>query len=91
PPGTSKWNKIEHRLFSFISLNWRGKPLTSYQVIINLIASTTTKTGLTVKARLDEKLYTKGKKVTDQEMKSLKLLKNKFHGEWNYTIKPRKL
>ncbi len=89
-PGTSKWNKIEHRLFSFISLNWRGKPLTSYQVIINLIASTTTKTGLTVKARLDEKLYTKGKKVTDQEMKSLKLLKNKFHGEWNYTIKPRK-
>ena len=89
PPGTSKWNKIEHRLFSFISINWRGKPLTSYQVIINLIASTITKTGLTVKARLDKKTYTKGKKVTADEMKELKLVKNKFHGEWNYTIKPR--
>ncbi len=91
PPGTSKWNKIEHRLFSFISINWRGKPLTSYQVIINLIASTTTHTGLTVKARLDKKLYTKGKKVADHEMKDLKLVKNGFHGEWNYTIKPREL
>jgi transposase len=89
PPGTSKWNKIEHRLFSFISINWRGKPLTNYQVIINLITSTTTKTGLTVKARLDKKTYTKGKKVTDIEMKDLKLIKNKFHGEWNYAIKPR--
>jgi len=90
PPGTSKWNKIEHRLFSFISINWRGKPLTSYQVIINLITSTTTKAGLTVKARLDNKLYTKGKKVPDDEMKNLRIVKNKFHGEWNYTIKPRK-
>ena len=91
PPGTSKWNKIEHRLFSFISINWRGKPLTSYQVIINLIASTTTKKGLVVKARLDKKTYTKGKKVTDHEMENLRIVKSKFHGEWNYTIKPRKL
>ena len=89
PPGTSKWNKIEHRLFSFISINWRGKPLTSYQVIINLIASTTTKKGLKVKARLDKKQYSKGKKVTDSEMKSLRLDRNEFHGEWNYTIQPR--
>ncbi len=90
PPGTSKWNKIEHRLFSFISINWRGKPLTSYQVIINLITSTTTKTGLTVKARLDKKNYAKGKKVPDNEMKGLRLVKNKFHGEWNYIVSPRK-
>lgn len=90
PPGTSKWNKIEHRLFSFISTNWRGKPLTSYQVIINLIASTTTKTGLTVKARLDKKKYEKGIKISDNEMKNIILVKNKFHGEWNYTIKPKK-
>lgn len=89
PPGTSKWNKIEHRLFSFISTNWRGKPLTSYQVIINLIKSTTTKTGLTVKARLDKKNYNKGIKVSDDEMKNIKLVKNKFHGEWNYTVKPK--
>lgn len=91
PPGTSKWNKIEHKLFSFISINWRGKPLTTYQVIINLIASTTTKSGLTVKARLDKKVYTKAKKVADRTMKDLRLVKNNFHGEWNYTIKPRKL
>jgi transposase len=91
PPGTSKWNKIEHRLFSFISINWRGKPLISYQVIINLIASTTTKTGLQVKARLDKKTYTKGKRVTDHEMKNLRIVKNEFHGEWNYSIKPRNL
>ena len=91
PPGTSKWNKIEHRLFSCISINWRGRPLTTYQVIINLIATTTTKTGLVVKARLDQKTYKKGKKVSDNEMKSLKIVKNKFHGEWNYTIKPRKI
>lgn len=90
PPGTSKWNKIEHRLFSFISTNWRGKPLTSYQVIINLIASTTTKTGLKIRARLDKKKYEKGIKISDDEMKKIKLIKNKFHGEWNYTIKPKK-
>lgn len=91
PPGTSKWNKIEHRLFSFISINWRGKPLTSYQVIINLITSTTTKTGLNVKARLDEKIYSKGKKISDREMKELLIVKNKFHGEWNYAVKPRNI
>jgi len=91
PPGTSKWNKIEHRLFSFISINWRGKPLTSYQVVINLITSTKTKTGLVVKARLDKRTYRKGKKVPDHEMEDLRIVKNKFHGEWNYTIKPRRL
>lgn len=90
PPGTSKWNKIEHRLFSFISINWRGKPLSTYQVIINLISSTTSSMGLTVKARLDKKTYKTGLKVSDKEMKSLNILKNSFHGEWNYTIKPRK-
>lgn len=88
PPGTSKWNKIEHRLFSFISINWRGKPLLSYEVIINLISSTKTKTGLLVKARLDKKTYKKGIEVTDQEMKKINLFKHSFHGEWNYTIKP---
>ncbi|MDH4466563.1 MAG: ISAzo13 family transposase [Bacteriovoracaceae bacterium] len=88
PPGTSKWNKIEHRLFSFISINWRGKPLLSYQTIINLIASTKTKNGLTVKARLDKKEYLKGIKVSKEEMLKIKLIKHKFHGEWNYTIGP---
>jgi transposase len=89
PPGTSKWNKIEHRLFSFISINWRGKPLLTYQTVINLIASTKTKTGLTVKARLSKKTYKKGIKVSKIEMKKLNIHKDKFHGEWNYTIKPR--
>ena len=88
PPGTSKWNKIEHRLFSFISINWRGKPLLTYQTIINLIASTTTKTGLTVKARLDKTIYKKGLKVSKEELALLNIIKEKFHGEWNYTIKP---
>ncbi len=90
PPGTSKWNKIEHRLFSFISINWRGKPLRTYQTIINLISATKTKTGLTVKARLDKKVYEKGRKVSEQEMKLLNITKNKFHGEWNYAVRPRK-
>ena len=89
PPGTSKWNKIEHRLFSFISANWRGKPLTSYQVIINLISSTKTTTGLKVKARLDKKTYKKGIKISNKEMEGLKLRRKRFHGEWNYIIKPR--
>jgi transposase len=89
PPGTSKWNKIEHRLFSFISMNWRGKPLLSYQTIVNLIASTKTKTGLTVKARLDKRKYKKGIEVSKQEMEQINLVKHKFHGEWNYTIKPQ--
>ena len=90
PPGTSKWNKIEHRLFSFITQNWRGKPLISYLVIVQLIASTTTGAGLTVACRLDESDYVKGIKVTDAEMAALNILPAAFHGEWNYTIKPRR-
>jgi hypothetical protein len=90
PPGTSKWNKIEHRLFSFISINWRGKPLLTYQTIINLITATKTKTGLTVQARLHKKTYKKGIKVSKEEMEKINIHKNKFHGEWNYTIKPTK-
>lgn len=89
PRGTSKWNKIEHRLFSFISINWRGKPLTSYQTVVSLIASTKTKTGLTVKARLDKRRYKKGIEVTDDEMAEINLSEHFFHGEWNYTIKPQ--
>jgi transposase len=88
PPGTSKWNKIEHRLFSFISLNWRAKPLVSHQVIIDLIASTTTKTGLTVQCVLDEHKYAKGVTVSDEEMAALNIERDPFHGEWNYTFKP---
>jgi hypothetical protein len=86
PPGTSKWNKIEHRLFSFISINWRGRPLTDYQVIIETIASTTTKTGLTVEAVLDSGAYPSGVKVTDKQIKAVPLTRHQFHGEWNYTI-----
>ena len=84
PPGTSKWNKVEHRLFSFITQNWRGKPLVSYLVIVQLIASTTTGTGLTVACRLDENDYEKGIKVTDAEMAALNIQPAAFHGEWNY-------
>ena len=90
PPGTSKWNKIEHRLFSFISINWKGKPLTSYEVIVNLIANTKTTTGLKVYAVLDERVYQLKRKVTDKEMTELLIEPDEFHGEWNYTIKPRK-
>ena len=88
PPGTSKWNKVEHRLFSFITNNWRGKPLVSHQVIVNLIASTTTTKGLIVKAALDENTYETGIQVTDEQMAKLKVTPAKFHGEWNYTIRP---
>jgi len=88
PPGTSKWNKIEHRLFSYISKNWRAKPLTSLSVIINLIGATTTTTGLTVKANLDENIYLTGIKVTEQEKQNLNIVRNGFHGEWNYIISP---
>lgn len=88
PPGTSKWNKIEHRLFSFISQNWRGKPLTNHEVIINLIAGTTTRTGLEVYAQLDERNYPKGIKVTDTELNAVNLIGHDFHPEWNYTINP---
>lgn len=87
PPGTSKWNKIEHRLFSAISLNWRGRPLINHEVIINLIESTTTKTGLKVRAHLDMNCYAKGIKVADSEMKALNYHPESFHGEWNYSIK----
>ena len=89
PPGTSKWNKIEHRLFSFITMNWRARPLVSYQVIVDLIASTTTETGLKVLCELDPNAYPKGLVVTDQQMASLNMTRGEFHGEWNYTIKPR--
>jgi transposase len=89
PPGTSKWNKIEHKLFSFITMNWRGQPLTDYRTIVNLIAATTTKTGLVVKARLDRRTYERGVKVPKEEMKKLNLERHEFHGEWNYTISPQ--
>lgn len=89
PPGTSKWNKIEHRLFSFISLNWRGKPLTSHEVILQLIAGTTNRKGLSVHAELDTKTYPLGTKISDKELAGLNLIPNSFHGEWNYTIHPR--
>ena len=89
PPGTSKWNKIEHRLFSFVSMNWKGQPLVSYEAAVNLIGSTTTGTGLKVKAMLDKKTYEIGPKVTEKEMKELRLKPHQFHGNWNYTLRPR--
>ena len=89
PPGTSKWNKIEHRLFSFITQNWRGKPLVSHQAIVNLIASTTTDTGFVVRAARDANHYETQIKVTDAELAQLNLQRNKFHGDWNYTLSPR--
>jgi hypothetical protein len=88
PPGTSKWNKIEHRLFSFISSNWRGEPLRDYETIVNLISRTTTAKGLQVTCRLDRRKYPTGRKVTDEEIRRVNLKKSKFHGEWNYTIHP---
>jgi hypothetical protein len=88
PPGTSKWNKIEHRLFSFISQNWRAKPLISYKVIVQLIAATTTSTGLTVRCELDKKRYPKGITVSDAEMAMINITRADFHGDWNYTISP---
>jgi hypothetical protein len=88
PPGTSKWNKIEHRLFSFISSNWRGEPLRDYETVVNLIAKTTTAKGLTVTCRLDRRKYPTGRKVTKDEMQALNLHPDKFHGEWNYVIRP---
>jgi hypothetical protein len=91
PPGTSKWNKIEHRLFSYISRNWRAKPLVSYRTIVALIGATTTKTGLSVRCELDHRSYPKGVRVSDEEMDALNIHRDPFHGEWNYTIKPRKL
>jgi len=89
PPGTSKWNKIEHRLFSMITKNWRGKPLDSLATIINLIGTTKTQTGLVVKAMLDETVYKKGINVSDKELASVNLTRDDFHGEWNYMIAPQ--
>jgi len=90
PPATSKWNKIEHQLFSFISKNWRGKPLLTHEVIVNLIAATTPRTGLKVYARLDPDSYPKGIKVTDQQLAAVNLQGDPFHPEWNYLIAPTK-
>ncbi len=88
PPGTSKWNKIEHRLFSYITKNWRARPLESLEVVVNLIARQTTEKGLHVKAKADENQYEKGIKVLDEELKNIKLTKSAFRGDWNYTINP---
>lgn len=88
PPGTSKWNKVEHRLFSFISSNWRGEPLRDYETIVRLIASTTTAKGLQVSCRLDRRKYVVGRKITPDEMKAVRIKRNNFHGEWNYSILP---
>jgi hypothetical protein len=90
PPGTSKWNRIEHKLFAFITMNWRAKPLVSYLAIIQLIASTTADTGLAVTCQLDANVYEKGIKVSDDEMASLNVKPASFHGEWNYAIAPRR-
>ena len=89
PPGTSKWNKVEHRLFSFISSNWRGEPLRDYETIVRLISGTRTAKGLTVSCRLDRRKYPKGLKVTDEEMALIRITPQAFHGEWNYIIRPR--
>ena len=86
PPGTSKWNKIEHRMFSFISLNWQGQPLISYQTVVNLIARTRTRSGLCIKAKLDQRKYQKGIPITIEQMKSVNLQPHKTHPQWNYTI-----
>jgi hypothetical protein len=88
PPGTSKWNKIEHRLFSFISMNWRGKPLVSYETVVNLIGSTRTKSGLQVRAILDTHDYETGQQVSSGQMRELRLRGHSFHPDWNYTLAP---
>jgi len=89
PPGTSKWNKIEHQMFSHITQNWRSPPLTSLQVVLNLIGNTTTQKGLKIRARLDEGIYDTGIKVSDAEFNSISLHKRRFHGDWNYQISPK--
>ena len=88
PPGTSKWNQIDHRMFCHITENWRGRPLVNHAVVVNLIGSTQTRTGLQVQAELDTNRYKKGIKVADAELESVRLKQDKFHGEWNYTIEP---
>jgi hypothetical protein len=90
PPGTSKWNKVEHRLFSFISSNWRGEPLRDYETVVHLISRTRTAKGLTVRCRLDRRKYPTGRKVTDEEMRAVHVERNPFHGEWNYIIRPHR-
>jgi len=90
PPGTSKWNKVEHRLFSFISINWRGRPLRSYETVVSLIGNTTNRGGLVVRARLDRRKYPIGKKVSAKELRELRIERDTFHGDWNYVVKPRK-
>jgi len=89
PPGTSKWNKIEHRLFSFITKNWRGRPLESHEAVFNLISSTKTQTGLRVEAAIDTQQYPLGVSITDEELESVKISRNEFHGEWNYQVAPQ--
>ena len=89
PPGTSKWNKVEHRLFSFITMNWRGKPLRTYETVVSLIGNTTNSGGLVVKATLDRRRYPTGKKITPKEMRELSIERHHFHGDWNYTLRPR--
>ena len=89
PPGTSKWNKVEHRLFSFISINWRGRPLRTYETIVNLIANTTNRGGLVVRARLDRRRYPTGRKVTPKQLRALRIERHDFHGDWNYVVRPR--
>jgi len=91
PPGTSKWNKVEHRLFSFISINWRGRPLRSYETVVKLISNTTNGGGLVVRARLDRRKYPIGKKVSAKDMRALHIERNDFHGDWNYVVRPRPL
>jgi hypothetical protein len=90
PPGTSKWNKIEHRMFSYISQNWRGRPLISRETVVNCIGNTTTKTGLLIQSQLDKNTYEKGIKISDEELAKVKIVRDKFHGEWNYSILPQK-
>ena len=89
PPGTSKWNRIEHRMFAFITQNWRAKPLLSHKVIVQLIAATSTTSGLTIACDIDAKKYPKGTKVSDQHVKSLNIRYHRFHPDWNYTIRPK--
>ena len=90
PPGTSKWNKIEHQMFSFISINWQGKPLVDYETVVNLIGGTRTKSGLRIRAKLDTKEYEKGVAFTDEQMASINIRRHKTHPDWNYTIASRK-
>jgi hypothetical protein len=90
PPGTSKWNKIEHRMFCHITNHWRGRPLVSREVVVNLIGGTTTQTGLHIRSQLDENTYQAGLKVSDAELAELAIERDEFHGEWNYCLRPRK-